>query len=176
MKRIGLLAMAVVLVAATAATAWNDNRFRRIREFLNGHQEVPVISTTGKGSFTASIDREDTEINFQLKYTGLEGEITQSHIHFGPPNNTGGISVFLCSNLGTAGVQACPGPFEGVVEGVITSMDVIGRVGQGIEAGAFDELLDAIRAGKTYVNVHTTKWPAGEIRSQIEHGEGHGKP
>ena len=47
--------------------------------------------------------------------------------------------------------------------------DVIGPTGQGIEPGALDELLAAIRDGKTYANVHTTKWTAGEIRSQIEH-------
>ena len=53
---------------------------------------------------------------------------------------------------------------------------------QGIEPGAFAELVAAIRAGHTYVNVHSTKWPGGEIRAQIrakghdddDQGEGHG--
>ena len=39
---------------------------------------------------------------------------------------------------------------------------------RGIEAGAFEELVQAIRAGHTYVNVHTNKWPGGEIRGQIQ--------
>jgi hypothetical protein len=38
---------------------------------------------------------------------------------------------------------------------------------QGINTGEFDELLRAIRAGKTYANVHSTTWPAGEVRGQI---------
>ena len=36
--------------------------------------------------------------------------------------------------------------------------------------GEFAELVALIRAGKTYVNVHTAKFPPGEIRSQIEDG------
>jgi len=178
MRRMVTLTATLVLVVASAAAALNDHEFRRIRELLTGHKEVPVISTTGRGSFTASINREGTEINYVLKYSGLEGTITQSHIHFGPPNNTGGISVWLCSNLPAPsatppGTQACP--VEGEIEGVITSVDVVGPTGQGIEAGAFDELLAAIRAGKTYVNIHSSKWPAGEIRSQIEHDDHDGK-
>jgi hypothetical protein len=52
---------------------------------------------------------------------------------------------------------------------VAVAADVIGPTAQGIEPGALRELIAAIRAGKTYVNVHTTKWTAGEIRSQITH-------
>jgi hypothetical protein len=43
----------------------------------------------------------------------------------------------------------------------------VGPTGQGIAAGEFAELVRAIKAGRTYVNVHTTKYPGGEIRGQI---------
>jgi hypothetical protein len=39
-----------------------------------------------------------------------------------------------------------------------------------LNTGEFDELLAAMRAGFTYINVHTTTWPGGEVRSQIENG------
>jgi hypothetical protein len=83
--------------------------------------------------------------------------------------------VFLCTNLGNgpAGTQACPAS-PATISGVITAADVIGPTAQGIEAGALDELIAAIRAGLTYVNIHTSTWPAGEIRSQITHDDGHG--
>ena len=47
---------------------------------------------------------------------------------------------------------------------------MIGPVGQGITAGQFDELVAAITAEATYVNVHTTLYPGGEIRSQLVNG------
>ena len=54
--------------------------------------------------------------------------------------------------------------------GTITAADVLntvaGGVPQGIAAGEFDELVKAIRAGRTYANVHSTNWPGGEIRAQ----------
>jgi hypothetical protein len=82
---------------------------------------------------------------------------------------TGGISVFLCTNPGNgpAGTQACP-PQPATITGTIVPNDVIGPAAQGIDPGEFDELVDAIRAGATYANVHTENYPAGEIRAQIE--------
>ena len=56
---------------------------------------------------------------------------------------------------------------RGHVEGDITAADVIGPNGQGIEPGSFGEILRAMRAGHAYANIHTTRWPGGEIRGQI---------
>jgi hypothetical protein len=180
MKRIAILSAAAVLVTGTVAGAFNFNGgIKKMREVLTGHKEVPVISTTGHGLFTAVISRDESEIRYTLKYADLEGSITQSHIHFGPPNNTGGIAVFLCSNLANppAGTPACPVPAAvgevGEVSGTWTAASVIGPAGQGIEAEALAELISAIRAGVTYVNVHSTKWPAGEIRAQIKSDDDH---
>jgi hypothetical protein len=96
--------------------------------------------------------------------------VTQAHIHFGSPSQTGGISVFLCTNLGNgpAGTQACP-PAPATISGTITPADVIGPAAQGITAGQFAELIEAIRSGATYVNVHSSLYPGGEIRAQLGH-------
>jgi hypothetical protein len=76
--------------------------------------------------------------------------------------------VFLCSNLdgAPAGTPACPRR-RGSVSGVITRADVIGPGAQGLAAGHFNELVRAIGAGATYVNVHTDRFPSGEIRGPI---------
>jgi hypothetical protein len=89
--------------------------------------------------------------------------VTQAHIHFGARATTGGISVSLCANNppitnAPAGTQPCPEQ-PGTITGTIGPEDVMGPTGQGIEVGAFDELLDAIGAGVTYANVH--RQPAG---------------
>ncbi len=46
--------------------------------------------------------------------------------------------------------------------------------GQGITAGQFHELVDAIRRGATYANVHSTLYPGGEIRAQLEEDDDRG--
>ncbi|MBF6025543.1 CHRD domain-containing protein [Lysobacter niastensis] len=133
-------------------------------------QEVPALSTGGSGEFRARISNNGSEIQYELTYDGLTGSPTQAHIHFGQRAVNGGISAFLCTNLGNApaGVQtqACPAQ-PGVIIGTITTADVIGPAGQGIAAGELDELISAIRAGAAYVNVHTAAFPGGEIRSQL---------
>ena len=159
--------LGVVLVGASAATAGSgDDDDTRTK--LKGYAEVPAISTTGSGRFKAEI--EDDTITYELKYRDLTAPVLQSHIHFGQFSVNGGISVFLCSNLGNgpAGTPTCPGPFEGKVTGVLTAEDVIGPTAQGITAGELEELLDAIDAGVAYVNVHSELFPTGEIRGQLD--------
>lgn len=172
-----VMVTAVLAIAATAAAWANDRGVRRIREVMTGVKEVPVVSSTGRGVFSATINKEGTEIEYKLVFEGLETPITQSHIHLGPPNNTGSVNIFLCSNLGNgpAGTQLCPGPnaTEGTIEGVITAANVLPLPAQGIEAGELDEVIALIRAGVTYVNIHTVRSPAGEIRSQLSTDDDH---
>lgn len=171
-----LAVAAIVVVAATAtgsaAVAGSSGSGRdSVRERLSGYQETPVaLSTAGTGRFRAEIDAAAQEITYTLSYTGLEGTVTQAHIHFGARAQSGGISAFLCTNAGNgpAGTQACP-PAPGTVTGVLGPADVIGPAGQGIAAGEFAELVAAIRAGAAYVNVHSSLYPAGEIRAQLGH-------
>jgi hypothetical protein len=93
----------------------------------------------------------------------------------------GGITVFLCTNLGNGpvGTQPCPPPpaaITGTIAVADVSPDIAATAGartQGLNTGEIDELIDAMRAGATYVNVHSTMWPTGEIRSRIEHQASH---
>jgi hypothetical protein len=81
--------------------------------------------------------------------------------------------VFLCTNLGNgpAGTQACPAG-GGTIRGTITPADITaGAAAQGIAAGEFDEFVRAIRAGATYVNVHSVDRQGGEIRAQLENDD-----
>jgi len=109
-------------------------------------------------------------IEVDLSYSDLDTAIQQAHIHFGQKAVNGGIVLFLCSNIGgPAGTPACPlPPAPGVVTRTLTSADVIGPAGQGIAAGELLEVIDAIRAGAAYCDVHTTTFPGGEIRGQIK--------
>jgi hypothetical protein len=166
---IGVAAIGVVVI--TAAAVAGDRG--RVKTTLTGLEETPLtISTTGNGTFRATISGGGDAINYELSYADLEGTVTQAHIHFGQEAISGGISAFLCSNLGNgpAGTQACPAA-PARITGTITAADVIGPTGQGISAGELDELVSAIRAGAAYANVHTTLYPTGEIRGQFDGDE-----
>ena len=78
--------------------------------------------------------------------------------------------MFLCTNLGNgpAGTQACPAA-PATVTGTIRAADVIGPAPQSLTAGQYDDFVKAIRNGTTYVNVHSTLFPGGEIRAQLDH-------
>jgi hypothetical protein len=185
----GLAVTVIAVLAAAAGTAKlayghaerqgdddGDSRRSSIpRERLTGYQEDPlVLSTTGNGRFAMTIDRQAQEIAYRLSYDALEGDITQAHIHLGGWAQSGGISVFLCSNLGNgpAGTPSCPAA-PATVTGTIRPAQVIGPTAQGIAPGEFAELLAAVRAGVTYVNVHSSRYPGGEIRAQLGHYRRH---
>jgi hypothetical protein len=174
-------AAAVIGAAGFAAAATAGDHKRDFRTDMTGFEEVPSVSTTGGGQVDAQVNRAGTEIRYTLRYRNLEGKVQQSHIHFGQEGVNGGIVVFLCSNLGngTARTPACPDP-PATVTGTLTAEDVsavpasAGAVAQGIAAGEFGELVRAMRAGVTYANVHSDRWPTGEIRGQFDR-EGHGQ-
>jgi hypothetical protein len=130
---------------------------------LDGLEEVPAVSSRGFGEFRATLGED--EIRFRLDYAGLEGTASAAHIHLGRPGTNGGVIAFLC---GGGGKPACPP--EGTIEGTIVAADVGGPAAQGIAAGELDEVLEAIRAGAVYANVHSSKHPGGEIRGQVRRG------
>jgi hypothetical protein len=141
----------------------DDHGKQSLKAKLEGFNEVPAVSTSGRGTFRAKISNDRRSIDFKLSYSGLEGLATAAHIHFGQADVNGGIAVFLC---GGEGRPACP-TSAGTVEGVIFASDVIGPSGQGIAPAEFAEFLRALRDGKTYANVHSDKHPSGEIRGKI---------
>jgi len=179
MRTRGLFVCLVVLVSISAVAFAQG--FKKINESLIGYQEVPAVSTGANGEFHARISNDESQITYSLSYTGLEGAVQQAHIHIGNRGVNGGITVFLCSNLGNgpAGTQPCPAP-PATISGTITAADVSPNIPataqartQGLGTGELAELIRAIRAGATYVNVHSSTWPGGEIRSQIDGNEGH---
>ena len=168
-RRSSWLLLGLVVVAGAALATGP----RALRATLSGDEEVPVVSTAAKGSLQLLVYPDQT-IGFELSYSGLQADATQAHIHLGQPSVNGAISVFLCSNLPNppAGTQPCP-LRTGTVSGLLTAASVIGPDAQGIAPGQIDLLVDALREQLTYVNVHTTRSPTGEIRGQIGRHRGH---
>lgn len=168
-KRLPLAgAVAAVAAASVVATTALAGGEREVRTRLTGFQEVPAVSTDAGGKFKARLRSSHEEIKYELSYSELTGAVQQAHIHLGQRSVNGGISAFLCSNLGNGpvGTQACPaGP--ATIKGTIGPDDVVGPAVQGIDPMQFEELVRAIRAGVTYANVHSATFPGGEIRGQL---------
>jgi len=168
----------IVILAGLSLTtvAGDDFEGFGLRAKLQSFQEVPSISSTARGRFLATVSEDETSIAWTLSYEDLESTVQQAHIHFGQRGVNGGITVFLCTNLGNgpAGTQACPAS-PATISGTITAVDVSPNIpataaarGQGLGTGEFAELLRAIRSGNTYANVHSVTFPGGETRGQIK--------
>ena len=144
---------------------------------LNGFEELGALNaetgairSAGKG--TLSLDVDKSQASYTLTYSGLSAPVTQAHIHFGKIHVPGGVMVFFCTNLGNgpAGTPACP-PSGGTVTGTWTAASVVGPAAQNVTPGDFSAVIDALNSNTAYANIHTTKFPAGEIRGQVRRGD-----
>ena len=164
-----VLFLGLLLLTGLSLSLDSADRSRRFWASLDGYQEVPALSTPAGGEFDARLTQNGT-IEYELSYSGFGTGVSASHIHLGRPGTTGGVSAFLC---GGGDKPACP-QGSGTVTGTIDPADVTGPAAQGIAAGEFEELLAAMRAGATYVNVHSPTFPGGEIRGAIRGFRGRG--
>jgi hypothetical protein len=155
-------ATASIGLAVSAAASGSNDQGRGLHANLIGFGEVPSLNSTGQGEFTAT--ETPTQITFKLTFTGLSGPPTVAHVHVGQRGVSGGVSFFFC---GGGGKPACPASTSGSVTGTVTGADVVGPTAQGFNAGDLASVERAIDAGVTYANMHTAKFPAGEIRGQV---------
>lgn len=130
---------------------------------LSGAEEVPAVPSTATGTATFTIS--GSQITYTVNTTGIVNPVV-SHIHVAPVGENGPVRLNLCGT-------GAPAPACGTGEGVLatgTSGTTVGIT--------FDELVAAMRAGDTYVNVHTDNgspppntgpgdMASGEIRGQI---------
>lgn len=132
------------------------------------NSETGAILSNGSGKLDLKLDLVNQTITYTLSFQNLSSAVTQAHIHFGKARVPGGVMVFFCSNLATApsGTQPCPAN-GGTVTGTITGANVQAIPGQNVPAGEFSAVAEALLSDTAYVNVHTTNFPAGEIRGQV---------
>jgi len=143
--RVLIAVMGILLAVATVAKA------EQIGALLTGYEESPSVSTTGTGEFTATVAPDGEVIYYTETYSGLQGPVTQSHIHVGQLGVNGSVVIFLCQTA------ANPDPTglapqclqEGTVSGAITAANVIAgsMAPQQLAAGDLAAVVAAIRAG-----------------------------
>jgi len=164
----GLLAAAVICIGCIAS-AGQPGGDRNFTVHLSGSQEVPPRATPAHGVAKIEISKNGSSIDYKLNVAEISN-VVASHIHVGPAGVNGPIVAFLYGSVPPGG-----GPIQGrIASGTITAASLVGPLaGQPLSA-----LIDGIRAGNAYVNVHTNDgvdpintgpgdFPGGEIRGQF---------
>ena len=128
---------AVALLAASGAFAQE----MKMKADLTGAQEVPPVTTQGKGSAEVNFDPASKKLSWTVTYSGLSGPPTAAHFH--GPAEAG-------KNAGVA--VPIPNQAKSPVTGSATLTD----------AQAAD-----LQAGRYYINIHTAANQGGEIRGQV---------
>ena len=155
---------APVTVPVQFSTAMHAGEPHNHRTHLTGDAERPTPNDSkAQGQAIFQISDDGSEIAFKLMVANIEN-VTQAHIHCcADAENTAGIVVWLYPSAPPA--QLIPGRSQGVLaEGVIVQSSLVGSLaGQSLSV-----LLDRIASGLAYVNVHTSQFPPGEIRGQLQ--------
>src|SRR5215470_4543845 len=166
-----LAAAAVIGLTVTAASA--DEPTIHATAKLNGFHEVTPKLTNGTGTFSATV--QGGQLTYTLTYSNLSTPAFMAHIHFAQKGVNGGIFIWLCGTpntpfAGPPGTKTCP-PGGGTVQGTITAAGVVAipvSADQGVSAGDFAGAVRILESGDAYVNVHTNRYPGGEIRGQVK--------
>lgn len=143
---LAVLTLAVLVPAARAA----DPAVPAYGGPLTGSQEVPAVAGSGTGDTTVVISADGSRVTYAVTYSGLSGSVVAAHIHTGAAGANGGVILPLAQG---------PSPMVGT----LTQSDFTpsGSI------ATFADAVAAIRAGATYVNLHTAAYPSGEVRAQL---------
>jgi hypothetical protein len=152
--RATLFTFLMVVFSASLGVAAGEHSFKAE---LSGSNIVPPIKTMAKGEATFMVGKDGKSITYKLTVKNIEN-ITAAHIHEGKRGKNGPPVAMLF-----AGPEKT-GKFSGTLsEGTITQ----GKLMTSLKGKSLDSLIKMIRGGEAYVNVHTEKYPEGEIRGQI---------
>jgi hypothetical protein len=148
MKRAATFIALAALLAVPAAVAAADERFGAE---LTTEAEEPPNTTPSEGSGSARVTiKDDDSIEYEVSYSNLTGPPAAAHIHYGEPGVAGPVVLPLAHG---------DSPFSGTL--TEADLDPASPI-------TYQQVLDAIRDGGAYVNVHTADNPSGEIRGQLE--------
>jgi len=126
---------------------------------LAGANEVPARGTAAIGTVGLYVD--GNTVDYTIEVHGITS-ITGAHIHSGAAGANGSIRIALFPAPGTNFLPA--GTSTDAVDGILISGSFQASQVTGV---TYEELLNQMRAGTAYANVHTTQFPGGEIRGQV---------
>jgi len=174
-----LAAIAVLLIGnlSTQANNNNDGNALRFSTRLSTFNEVPPKANGASGTFRARLSEDGTTLSWTFTWSGLSGPPLFAHIHFGLKGANYPVMTFFCGgpkgNPDIPQKPDCPQTTSGSITGTTTAADIIAlntpgaTTDQALDQHDFAGFLRALGAGSAYANMHTTRFPGGEIRGQI---------
>jgi hypothetical protein len=131
------------------------------RAHLSGDQEVPQRETKARGEAVFQLSKDGLELSYKIIVANLDN-ISMAHIHVAPAGTNGPVVVWLYPPAPPAILK--PGTTNGILQsGVIRKANLVGS----LAGHELSDLVDLMANEGTYVNIHTSQFPAGEIRGQI---------
>ncbi|HZZ57449.1 MAG TPA: CHRD domain-containing protein [Opitutaceae bacterium] len=164
MKSIHLVGgiIAVALLAAGCSKQSATSQQPDFVAHLTGGEQVPAVTTDATGTASFWLNPDHTELRYELSVTNLN-DVTMAHLHLGAAGENGPPVVWLYPS--SPPPKEIPGATNGVLsQGSIKADNLVGP----LAGKSVNDLVDAIKANKIYVNVHTTAHPEGEIRGQVQ--------
>ncbi len=144
----------IPFVSASGATTFHAT--------LSGKNQSPPIDVPAHGTATFVLSKSGKSLHFRLYVADIEN-VSMAHIHIGAAGEEGPVAAWLYPSHPPARVKK--GKFTGeLATGVITARDLQGP----LKGKTVADLVQDIKNGDAYVNVHTVQHPAGEIRGQIQ--------
>ena len=155
MRRLSLaLAALFILVASSQAQAQTIT----FNAHLNGGNEVPPVVTGSAGTAVVTWNTATRTGTYRVEVYNMPVGTTASHIHVGAANVGGPVVINFTVPAG--GISN-----DFALQGTFACSDVVARAAQGINS--CEDFEQALLLGNTYVNVHSTANPGGEVRGQL---------
>ncbi len=153
-----VLSLAIAGVCAVVFSAAAEAQTLTFTAALHGGNEVPGVSTGSAGTATVTWDVATKAGTYRVDVFNMPVGTTASHIHVGAPGVSG--PVIINFTVPAGGISNDYG-----LTGTFACCDLVPRAPQGINS--CEDFEQALRLENTYVNVHSTNNPSGEIRGQL---------
>ena len=138
--------MRLSTIIALAGASLGSAASAQVFEFqfpIGADQAVPATTSSGTGAGFVTLDASAAQIKWEITFEGLTGPAVAAHFH-GPaaPGATAGVRL----NIGSVSGLSSPMVGSAMIDDIMAQ-----------------EIID----GLWYVNIHTSMFPAGEIRGQV---------
>jgi len=159
MRRVLLTAAAVLFMSGFAGTAHAQNNIVRFVAVLAGANETPApgVLTGAFANATVTLDLNTQTVSWNIDVFNIPSGTNNAHFHVGGPGLAGPTVVNVAFPAGISN--------DYNLSGSATAANLLVRADQGIRS--WDDFIQALLGGQTYLNIHTIVNGGGEIRGQV---------